>query len=655
MRITSQAVATFLILLLSCSYLIAQDRGFRNIVKDPDTGSELRAYNESWAVIIGIDKYQHVQQLDYAVADAVAIKNLLLETFGFKQEKIFLLTDNNATRTNIIKTLGDLTQTKEEDRVLVFFAGHGETVDQPMGGQMGYLIPVDGKASSFSDLSVTSIRMSEIREISNIISAKHMLFLVDACYGGLAATGARSLTKEMKGYIRKVTAARARQILTAGGRGEQVIEKPEWGHSAFTYRLLDGLGKGLADLDENKIITGRELATYVESKVAQMTENRQRPQFRCFTEDEGEFLFILPMVATGSLSLSSQPNGTEVFLNRQLKGSTPIAIRDLTPGQYEIILKKEGYQDLTQSIKIEAGVEASITPKLIKLSKLRIESDPPGSDVFLDGNYIGKTPVPDQNVAPGMINVRVKKDGYGEWNRNFSIEPEKDLPLSIKLESDAGFLSISVSPPDVEVYIDGKKAGAGALQSLRLPTGSHEIQLKHPSYAGALSEKVSIQPSMESRVEGRFGVFTMTPALRSMLLPGLGQLMNGSTLKGVLCLAGTLGGGVYSLLSYSDYTKKTDTYTASVDAYNKAQTVADANRLRQEMQQHYVQVDDAKKKKTISLAVLAGAYVVNLLDALIFESNGGEIKILAKDGIVKIHPNLTIDDVGMRLGVQVRF
>ena len=34
---------------------------------------------------------------------------------------------------------------------------------------------------------------------------------------------------------------KARQIITAGGRGEKVIEKSEWGHSAFTKNLLSGL------------------------------------------------------------------------------------------------------------------------------------------------------------------------------------------------------------------------------------------------------------------------------------------------------------------------------------------------------------------------------------------------------------------------------
>ena len=46
---------------------------------------------------------------------------------------------------NILQSFSNITkQAKENDRVLIFFAGHGETMMLPSGGDMGYLIPVDG-------------------------------------------------------------------------------------------------------------------------------------------------------------------------------------------------------------------------------------------------------------------------------------------------------------------------------------------------------------------------------------------------------------------------------------------------------------------------------------------------------------------------------
>ena len=50
-------------------------------------------YNDSWALLIGIDKYQNVQGLDYAVKDAESMQEILTNLFGFPQDNITILKD----------------------------------------------------------------------------------------------------------------------------------------------------------------------------------------------------------------------------------------------------------------------------------------------------------------------------------------------------------------------------------------------------------------------------------------------------------------------------------------------------------------------------------------------------------------------------------
>ena len=59
-------------------------------------------YSESWALIIGINDYQNVDPLSFAVDDAVAINNILTEKYGFKKEHIKLITNEEATKDNIM-------------------------------------------------------------------------------------------------------------------------------------------------------------------------------------------------------------------------------------------------------------------------------------------------------------------------------------------------------------------------------------------------------------------------------------------------------------------------------------------------------------------------------------------------------------------------
>ena len=182
-------------------------------------------YDNSYALIIGIDKYQNVRELDYTVKDAEAVESMLTEIFQFKQENIKMLKNDEATKTTIIQEFSNINQKAEgNDRVLIFFAGHGETLDLPGGGEKGYLLPVEGDKNN---LYLTAIPMDELREIALMSEAKHMLYLVDACYGGLVSVGSRGLSPVAPRYIDKITQYKSRQIISAGGRGEEVVEKAE--------------------------------------------------------------------------------------------------------------------------------------------------------------------------------------------------------------------------------------------------------------------------------------------------------------------------------------------------------------------------------------------------------------------------------------------
>ena len=248
-------------------------------------------YDNSWALIVGINDYEHVPGLNYAVEDALAIKNMLINVYGFPRTNVRVLTNSEATQSNIKRELSALVKSAgSNDRVVFYFAGHGETETLGIeGGDMGFLIPADGDAE---DLYLTAIPMDELRRISSWSKAKHMLFLVDACYGGLAAMNTRSLASTSPNYLDKITKDISRQIITAGGKDEQVLEKDEWEHSAFTKNLLSGLKEKRADYNDDGIITGSEIGMYLQEKVSLDTDNFQTPQIRRFTPHEGEIIFI---------------------------------------------------------------------------------------------------------------------------------------------------------------------------------------------------------------------------------------------------------------------------------------------------------------------------------------------------------------------------
>ena len=54
----------FILLIFICATLIFGNDKFTN----PKTGKEVSLYNKSWAVIIGVNEYEHVKPLDYCIS-----------------------------------------------------------------------------------------------------------------------------------------------------------------------------------------------------------------------------------------------------------------------------------------------------------------------------------------------------------------------------------------------------------------------------------------------------------------------------------------------------------------------------------------------------------------------------------------------------------
>lgn len=245
-------------------------------------------YTNSRALIIGIDKYAKASPLSYAVSDASEVRRILAEELKFPAENITYLTDAEATRERILRAY--LRFTAEDigidERLLVFFAGHGYTRTGSRG-EIGYLVPFD---ADLSDLA-TLIRWDELTRNAELICAKHILFIMDACYGGLALT--RHLQPGSTRFLKDMMLRHSRQVLTAGKADEVVADAggsiPN--HSVFTGHLIEGL-RGNAATAEG-VITAGGLMAYVYGKVANDKNSNQTPHYGYFDGD-GDFIIRAP-------------------------------------------------------------------------------------------------------------------------------------------------------------------------------------------------------------------------------------------------------------------------------------------------------------------------------------------------------------------------
>lgn len=241
-------------------------------------------YARRIAAVIGVNDYKYWPALSGARNDAEKVA-ARLKTLGF--DEVFELYDKQATRGAILSLLGSKLGevAGEDDLVVIFFAGHGQT--ETIGGnrKRGYIIPVD---ATIENVFSTAIPMQKLRELTNRLAAKHVYYAMDSCYSGLGFTRGLSIVKPSStNYISKVTSLRSVQMVTAGGEGEEAIERD--GEGIFTRSFLDAL-EGKADSNRDGYVTATEIGAYVAPRVTNETGARQSPQAGRL-EGEGEVAF----------------------------------------------------------------------------------------------------------------------------------------------------------------------------------------------------------------------------------------------------------------------------------------------------------------------------------------------------------------------------
>ncbi len=249
---------------------------------------DLTLYSRSLALVIGVDRYAHLPALHSAERDAVAMAKTL-KNRGFS---VMLLLGKQATRARIAALLGDRLPkvSQVDDRVLVYFAGHGVSVGAGPEA-VGYLMPVGGDPNA---PAATGLAMTEVVRWFGRYPAKHVMLLADACYGGLAlSTRGAGLRPAMERYLEAITSRPMRAVLVGGGAQEQVNE---WrGHGLFTHFVLRGLD-GAADGNNDGVITSDELVAFVKPEVARVAQRQwgteQHPQ--AGRSGEGDFVFLSP-------------------------------------------------------------------------------------------------------------------------------------------------------------------------------------------------------------------------------------------------------------------------------------------------------------------------------------------------------------------------
>ena len=238
-----------------------------------------------YALVIGNNSYQILPQLDTAVSDAKAVAAVLQQQYSFSVE---VMVDVN--RYGLLSALNDFRKKlNPEDRLLVYYAGHGE-LDRV--NKRGSWLPIDAEPDSPANW----ISNVAITDLLNTLPPKQILVIADSCYSGMMSRSALGVINQamspgqQQQQLISLAGARTRTAFTSGGVAP-VLDGIGGAHSVFATELLTAL-------EQNQgAVTGYDLFRTVAPQVSDTVSKVgfvQEPEYaplKYAGHEAGDFVF----------------------------------------------------------------------------------------------------------------------------------------------------------------------------------------------------------------------------------------------------------------------------------------------------------------------------------------------------------------------------
>lgn len=274
-------------------------------------GSQHAFYEHSHALVIGINDYTGHDPLPGADRDARMVQ-LALEEVGFAVTPVFSQTITGEKLRQTVQDFVDRHGYEENSRILIWFAGHGVTID----GE-GYLLGADAPRLDAASPTLSkdlqqfyhaAMPMRLFGVHLRQMRARHVMLVLDSCFSGSIFTNTRS---SAIGASNAEMLSPTRQIITSGTEGQKVADDGRFAQMFVrAIKGQTGMDGQSADRDGDGYVTGSELGSFL---FATARTASQTPQFgrlpsttirasqseTLFLTDhadyeKGEFFFALP-------------------------------------------------------------------------------------------------------------------------------------------------------------------------------------------------------------------------------------------------------------------------------------------------------------------------------------------------------------------------
>jgi hypothetical protein len=257
---------------------------------------------------------------------------------------------------------------------------------------------------------------------------------------------------------------------------------------------------------------------------------------------------LIPLYSVGSLQVISNPGGAELWVDGVLRGETATTVGNLATGTHDILLRLDGYQDLTGQTTIEQGKVSILTLTLTPAGSqpltgtVRVSSQPAGAGIYLDDTYEGVTRSGDftviTGVVPGEHRIDLKMSNFQGYSKMIQVTDGKAMDVNAILTPSPApgpfaTLEVDSEPSGAYVFIDNAIAGVTPVTLTSVPSGSHMVLIQLSGY-NDYGVQVNLNPGQSALISTALSPSaTARPVTRSgspLALPALIALAAALTL-----------------------------------------------------------------------------------------------------------------------------
>lgn len=201
----------------------------------------------------------------------------------------------------------------------------------------------------------------------------------------------------------------------------------------------------------------------------------------------------------GKMEIRTNPPKATVYIDGVKLGQVTPLIIEKPPGEYELKIVKDQYYVDQRSVMIKDDMTVTVEVDLVpQIGKLIINSEPSEAKVYIDGKYIGVTPLTHDKPV-GKYRVILKREGFRDHIGEAVVAADEALEINVELKERAGVLEITTNPPGTEVHINDVYYGETPLKK-ELKPGSYELNLKKSKYR-TLTESVVVEDLVTKKIQ----------------------------------------------------------------------------------------------------------------------------------------------------------